>query len=80
MSHSGFIKFELVDIFKQLKVKEPEVASAVLALWEDPIKTAKFMAMPAFGLAGKSPLQAIEDGERQNLLDLIGRLDHGSLP
>ena len=73
-------KFDLVDIFKQLKAKDPEVASAVLALLEDPLKAAEFMAMPACGLAGKSPLKAIEDGERQNLLDLISRLEHGSIP
>ncbi len=72
-------EFELVDIFKQLKVKDPEVASAVLALWEDSIKAAEFIAMPACGLAGKSPLQAIEDDARQNLLDLIGRMEHGSV-
>ncbi len=72
-------EFELVDIFKQLKAKDPEVASAVLAIMEDPIKAAEFMAIPARGLAGKSPLQAIEDGERQVLLDLIGRLEHGSV-
>ncbi len=73
-------EFELVDIFKQLKAKDPEVASAVLALLEDQIKAAEFMTMPACGLAGKSPLQAIEDGERQTLLDLVGRLEHGSIP
>ena len=73
-------EFELVDIFKQFKLKDPDVASAVLALWEDPIKAAEFMEMPARGLAGKSPLQAIEDGERQTLLELIGRLEHGSIP
>jgi len=73
-------EFELVGIFKKLKETDPEVASAALDLCEDVLKAAEFLVAPTRRLAGKSPLQAIENGERQNLLDLIGRMEHGSAP
>jgi len=72
-------EFELVDIFKRLKEVDPEVASAVLDLQTDVLEAAEFIVAPAQGLAGKSPLQAVEEGERQRLLDLIGQMKHGTL-
>lgn len=81
-AHRAWINYEfaLVDIFKQLKETDTEVATAVLDLWSDKREAAEFVATPAQGLGGKSPLQAVEEGERQSLLALIDRLKHGSVP
>ncbi len=68
---------ELVSIFNKLKEEDFEIASMALGLWNDVVQTAEFLTMPAKGLASKSPLQVIEEGERQKVLDLIGRLEHG---
>ncbi len=68
---------ELLRVFKKLKEDDIEVASMSLELFGDVVKSAKFMAIPAKGLGNKSPLQVLEEGRRQEVLDLIGRLEHG---
>ena len=68
---------ELLEIFKSLQENDPEVAKAVLFLFDDALDAATFMAKPHSLFADKSPLKAIEDGERQDVLDLIYRIQHG---
>ncbi len=68
---------ELLRIFKKLKEDDLEVASIALELLGDLVHATEFLAMLAKSLGNKSPLQAIEEGQRQEVLDLIGRLEHG---
>lgn len=68
---------KLVRIFRQLKEDDSEVASAALALWEDENDAANYLASPVRSLADKSPLEALEKGDRQEVLDLLLRLEYG---
>ena len=67
---------ELLRVFEKLKKKELETASIVLEFLGDEMQAAEFMVTPAPGLGNKSPLQTIEDGKKQEVLDLIGRLEN----
>ena len=64
-------EFELVDIFKRLEKDDPELASAILDLHADIREAAEFVATPAPGLDGKSPIQVVEEGGRQSILGMI---------
>jgi len=70
-------EFALVEIFKELKTRDPEVAAAAFELWDDVVDAARFLAKPARGLGGKTPLEFIEDGQRKEVLELIYRLEYG---
>ena len=67
---------DLVDIFKQLRAQDPEVADRALHLWDDLLDAAEFMATPS-KINGISPLQMIEEGKRQAVLTLIGQIEFG---
>jgi len=71
---------ELVEIFKKLKEVDPEVASAAFELWDNVDDAAEYLAMPVRGLGGKSPLEVLDDGDRDQVLCLLYRLQHGSYP
>ena len=68
---------ELVEIFHKLEEEGPEVATTALELWGDVNKTATYLASPVQALAGKSPLEAVDNGDRQVVMDLLFRLEHG---
>jgi len=70
----------LVEIFKKLKEADPEIASAAFELWDNVDDAAEYLAMPMRGLGGKSPLEVLDDGGRDQVLRLIYQLQHGSYP
>lgn len=67
----------LVNIFRQLKEADSEMANAALELWEDENDAALYFATPTRGLGGKSPLEMLEKGDRKAVLDVIFRLEYG---
>lgn len=67
----------LVDIFKELKTKDPEVAAAALDIWHDVADAAEFLTAPAAILNGQTPLVRIEDGRREDVLMLINGIKYG---
>jgi len=71
---------ELVEIFKKLKEADPEIASAAFELWDNVDDAAEYLAMPVRGLSGKSPLEVLDDGDRDQVSRLINQLQHGSYP
>ena len=70
-------EFALVDVFKQLKARDLEIASAALSLWDDVIDAVRFLTSPANELGGKTPLELIENGQRDEVLALIHRIEYG---
>lgn len=68
---------DLVEIFHKLEKEDPEVATTALQVWEDVNKAATYLASPIKSLAGKSPLEAVENGDRQAVINLLFRLQHG---
>jgi hypothetical protein len=68
---------ELVEIFHKLEKEDPEVATTALQVWEDVNKAATYLASPIQALAGKSPLEAVENGDRQAVIDLLFRIEYG---
>jgi uncharacterized protein (DUF2384 family) len=69
-------EFDLLDIFKQLQAQDPEVAEKALDLWEDAVEAAEFLVTPS-SFYGKSPLEMLEEGNRQEVFGLIGKIIYG---
>lgn len=61
----------LLDIFKEVKARDIEIASATLDLWDDIADAAKFLSTPAKTLEEQMPLAFIEGGRREDILTLI---------
>lgn len=70
-------RFDLGYLFTLFLKRDPEIARAAVDLFGDTEAAATFMIMPKANLAGKSPLQMIEEGQRQAVLDVLLQLEHG---
>jgi len=72
---------ELVRFFNEFSQMEPDIAEALLILHEDSdasvLSAAKFLLRPAVGLNMKTPYQAIMDGQQQDVLDLVYKIEYG---
>lgn len=67
----------LVDIFKELKKKDPEVAAAALGIWEGVSDAAEFVASPVKSIGDQMPLALVENGRREEVLTLINAIKYG---
>lgn len=69
---------ELVEIFNELKQQDPEIAEAALCLYEGNKTTAaKFITTQVAALGEISPLYALDNGQREDVLVLMRRLEEG---
>jgi len=59
----------LVEIYKELKTKDPEVATAALDIWDDVADVAEFLATPSKILNGQMPLGAYRRWAQGRSLD-----------
>jgi len=71
----------LVRFFDEFKSMEPEIAEALLILHEESdasvLSAARFLLRPAIGLNMKTPYQAVMDGQQQDVLDLVHKIEYG---
>lgn len=67
------------EVFAQLQTLDPGLANYTVEVLEDRLDAALWMLMPNHALKGKSPLSAVADGCRQDVLDILGRIEHGTL-
>lgn len=62
----------------QLETLDPEIAAEVVRVFDDRDKAATWLASPIWALGGNSPLRALAAGNRQEVLEVLGRIEHGT--
>jgi uncharacterized protein (DUF2384 family) len=64
-------------IFAQLRRSDPELVKSILQVWSDRKSAARWMVKPVAALGGISPLRAIARGQRDSVIQVLGRIEHG---
>lgn len=73
----GKYEQDLVGIFRKLKKVDSEVASLAMEVWDDEVDTSLYLASPVPVLAGKSPLEALKNGDRDEVISILYRIEYG---
>lgn len=70
-------RLRLIELFATLETMDPEVATRILDMLGERLNAAQWIVRPVPGLGGMTPVQALAEGRRQDLLDLLFRVEHG---
>jgi uncharacterized protein (DUF2384 family) len=67
----------LAALLDRLDALEPELVRSTIEAFGDRHRAALWLARPNRSLGGISPYRAIASGQRQMVLDVLGRIEHG---
>lgn len=67
----------LTALLDRLDALEPELVRSTIEIFGDRHRAALWLARPNRGLGGISPYRALAHGQRQMVLDVLGRIEHG---
>lgn len=68
---------DLSDIFRRLEVVDAELAQKTVETLGARDKAAIWLNAPQLGLGGQSPLQVAAEGRRDDVLRVLGAIEHG---
>lgn len=68
---------KLSALLNRLEALEPEVAERAIEVFDDRSKAAIWLAARHLCFHDLSPYQVIAKGQRQDVLDVLGRIEHG---
>ena len=68
---------KLSAILNRLEALDPEVAKRAIEVFDDRRNAAIWLAAPRPCFLGLTPYQVISGGKRQDVLGVLGRIEHG---
>lgn len=73
------LEFErsLLEVFDGLRDIDPEVADQAIHVFDDKTRAATWLANPVRSLGGVTPLQALAEGRREDVLRVLDQIAHG---
>lgn len=67
----------LLELLDNLRAIDPEVAAQAIRVFDDKASAAGWLASLVRSLGGATPLQALADGRRADVLRVLGQIAHG---
>lgn len=67
----------LLDLLDHLQQIDPEVAQRAVDVFDDNTNAAGWLASPVRSLGGLTPLQALAEGRREDVLTVLHQILHG---
>ena len=67
----------LLEVFDGLRAIDPEVADQATHVFDDRTGAAAWLANPVRSLGGVTPLQALAEGRREDVLRVLHQILHG---
>lgn len=67
----------LLEVFDGLHDIDPEVADRAIHVFDDRTGAATWLANPVRSLGGVTPLQALAEGRREDVLRVLNQILHG---
>lgn len=70
---------QLAALLDRLDALDPQLVHRIIETLSDRHRAALWLARTSQGLGGISPYRALANGQRQAVLDVLGRIEHGVL-
>jgi len=67
----------LLEMLDNLRTIDPEIAAQAVSVFDDKTTAAGWLASSVRSLGGATPLQALAEGRRADVLRVLGQIAHG---